>query len=440
MNEHHGCPHLDALLDLRPEELADPDLGWAELRARGGVVWVDRLDAFVVTDYDAAEEALTDHDRFLSGAGNPRGPVLDRRLTEVRAELAETSEEFRGLLEQMHPDWRRRHVLLAADGDEHTAHRRLVRGMFTARRAESLRPAVRAIAESVADDLPVGEPVELVEAYLNAVPMRVVADQLGIDQDHLSDFRRWATANNSTIGKEDFSHDLVVEATRSNVLFAEYFRHLMDERRADPRDDFTTRLVECDPEDGSFDDEIRLNLMSQMIGAGNDTTSKALADATLRLAGDADAAGLLRERPELVPAYMEEVVRLLAPTQGLFRTAAHDTELAGVPIPGGSAVLVSYASANRSETKFPLPDQVVLDRDVPHSHLAFSKGKHFCAGAPLARVLMTEAMLVLLERFGGWTVDEESGGARPNQSYLLHGLDKLWVRLQPARLPAGVTA
>ncbi len=440
MTESHGCPHLDALLDLRPEELADPDLGWAELRALGGVVWVDRLDAFVVTDYDAAEEALTDHDRFLSGAGNPRGPVLDRHLTEVRAELAETSEEFRDLLEQMHPDWRRRHVLLAADGDEHTSHRRLVRGMFTARRAELLRPEVRAIAERAADELPVGEPVELIEAYLNAVPMRVVADQLGIEQDHLADFRRWATANNSTIGKEEFPHDLVIEATRSNVLFAQYFRGLMDERRGDPRDDFTTRLVECDPEDGSFDDEIRLNLMSQMIGAGNDTTSKALADATYRLAGDPETADHLRADPDLVAAYMEEVVRLLAPTQGLFRTAAHDTELAGVPIPGGSAVLVSYASANRTETQFAAPDEVVLDRANPNSHLSFSKGKHFCAGASLARVLMTEALQVLLERFGGWTVDEEAGGARANQSYLLHGLDKLWVRLEPARVPAGVTS
>ena len=440
MTEPVGCPHLDALLDLRPEELADPDLGWAELRAQGGVVWVERLDAFVVTDYDAAEEALTDHERFLSGAGNPRGPVLDRRLTEVRAELAKTSAEFRGLLEQMHPDWRRRHVLLAADGDEHTAHRRLVRGMFTARRAELLRPEIRAVAERTADSLGVDEPVELVEAYLNAVPMRVVADQLGIDPEHLDDFRRWATANNSTIGKNDFPHDLVVEATRSNVLFAEYFRGLMDQRRADPRDDFTTRLVECDPSDGSFDDEIRLNMMSQLIGAGNDTTSKALADATVRLAGDPAMADRLRSDPSLVPAYMEEVVRLLSPTQGLYRTASRDTELAGVSIPAGSAVLVSYASANRTASRFASPDQVVLDREQRNNHLAFSKGKHFCAGASLARVLMTEALLVLLERFGGWTIDEEAGGARANQSYLLHGLDRLWVRLQPAHVDAGVTA
>ncbi len=434
MSEPTGCPHLNALFDLQPDALAAPELGWAELRALGPVVWVDRLDAFVVTDFEAVEEAVLDAERFPSGVGNPRGPVLDRKLTEVRAELAEESPEFRDLLEQLHPDWRRRRVLLAADGEDHKAHRRLVQGMFSARRAEALAPFVRAEAERCADELPVGEPVELVEAYLNAVPMRVVASQLGIDREHLSDFRRWATANNSTIGKEDFDPELVVEATRSNIAFAQYFRALMDERRADPKDDFATRLVEHDPEDGSFDDEVRLNLMSQMIGAGNDTSSKALADGTVRLAEDPELADKLRADPSLVAAFMEEVIRLSSPTQGLFRTAAYDTELAGVPIPAGSAVLVAYASGNRSETEFPDPDAVVLDRPNGQNHLSFSRGKHFCAGAPLARVLARESMQVLLERFGGWTVDEAAGGTEENQSYLLHGLTRCWVRLQPARV------
>ena len=440
MTAPSGCPHLDALLELEPAELADPDLGWSELRARGPVVWVARLHAFVVTDYATVEQVLGDHDLFRSGSGNPRGPVLDRRLTEVRAELAEQSAEFRELLELMHPDWRRRRVLLAADGDQHTAHRKVVRGMFTARRVESLRPQVRSVAERTADALPVDEPVELVEAYLNAVPMLVIAGQLGIDGDHLADFRRWATANNSTIGKNDFPHELVIEATRSNVLFAEYFRALMDERRLEPCDDFTTRLVEHDPDDGSFDDEVRLNLMSQLIGAGNDTSSKALADATARLSRDPAMAQRLRAEPSLVPTFMEEVVRLLTPTQGLYRTASRDTELADVHIPAGSAVLVCYASANRTEDRFAAPDEVVLDRPQPQSHLAFSKGKHFCAGASLARVLLTECMQVLLERFAGWTIDEDAGGARWNHSYLLHGYDRLWVRLQPAPVPAGSIA
>ena len=193
----------------------------------------------------------------------------------------------------------------------------------------------------------------------------------------------------------------------------------MDQRRADPRDDFTTRLVECDPADGSFDDEIRLNMMSQLIGAGNDTTSKALADATVRLAGDPAMAERLRSDPSLVPAYMEEVVRLLSPTQGLYRTASRDTELAGVTHPGGQR--------GARELRVGQPHRVALRlcrrRGARQAASAepprVQQGQALLRRRLTGRVLMTEAMLVLLERFGGWTIDDEAGGAHANQSYLL---------------------
>lgn len=435
MSEPVGCPHMSALLDLQPGALSAPESAWAELRAIAPVVWVDRLGAFVVTEFDAIEEVLLDHDRFPSGIGNPRGPVMEKKLASVRSDLAENSEEFRELLEQMHPDWRRRRVLLASDGEVHKAHRRLVQGMFSARRAEALSPLVRAEAERAADELPVDQPVELIEAYLNAVPMRVIAKQLGIGEDHLDDFRRWATGNNSTIGKEDFAPEVVIEATRCNVEFARYFRALMERRREEPLDDFTSRLAE-QPDDDVFDDEVRLNIMSQLIGAGNDTSNKVLANAVVRLAADPAMAEKLRAEPALVPAFMEEVIRLASPAQGLFRTAREDTVLAGVEIPANSALLVAYASGNRTDSEFPEPDAIVLDRANGQNHLSFGKGKHFCVGAPLARVLVRESMQVLLERFGGWTIDEEAGGKRDNQSYLLHGPDQLWMRLEPARAPA----
>ena len=413
MTEPVGCPTWTPCSTYVRRSSRIRTSGGPSCAPRAAVAWVERLDAFVVTDYDAAEEALTDHERFLSGAGNPRGPVLDRRLTEVRAELAETSAEFRGLLEQMHPDWRRRHVLLAADGDEHTAHRRLVRGMFTARRAELLRPRSGPSPQRTADSLGVDEPVELVEAYLNAVPMRVVADQLGIDPEHLDDFRRWATANDRPIGKNDFP-DLVVEATRSNVLFAEYFRGLMDQRLADPRDDFTTRLVECDPSDGSFDDEIRLNMMSQLIGAGNDTTSKALADATVARPATPPwpiDSSPTRRCPRLHGRWSGCSAR---PRVSTARRAA--TPSRRRTIPAGSAVLVSHASANRTASRFASPTRWCSTVSSAKNHLAFSKGKHFRAAPRWRALLMTEALLVLLERFGGWTIDERGRGCAPTRA------------------------
>lgn len=422
-----ACPHLNALLDQDEEAIARPYVAWAELRELGPVVWVDRLNSYVVTDYDAVEAALLDHETFSCELGNPRGPVMEHRLEQVRAELAESSPEFRELRDRMVPNWRANKVLLGADGDRHTMHRSVVQGMFSARRANALEPYIRSVATGLVADLRPDEPIEIVEDYLSPLPLEVIASQLGIDHEHIPDFRRWATDNNSTIGNDRFDASVVLNTTRSLVEFADYFRGLMADRRVNPQDDFVTRLVEFEPEDGSMTDEIRLNILSQLIGAGNETSTKTMAMAMVVLADRPDLLEQVSADRSLIPALIDELIRLASATQGLFRQTRHDTVLAGVPIPADSSVLVLYASANRSAEHFPEPDEVVLNRPNVNTHLAFGKGKHFCVGAPLAKVIVSTGLDVLLDRFDSWTVESE--GVSWNDSYLLFGPSSLRVRL-----------
>lgn len=426
-----GCPHLEGLLDQRPEELAQPFEAWSELRALGPVVWVDRLKSYVVTDYDAAERALVDHETFSCELGNPRGPVMEQRLEELRSQLAVESEEFRQLRERMTPNWRAHKVLLGADGDRHTQHRSLVQGMFSARRAAALEPYIRSVAVPMADALPADQSFDIVEAFLSPFPLMIVANQLGIDEEHIEDFRRWATDNNSTIGNDQISAAVIMDTTRSLVEFADYFRGLMADRRLHPQDDFVTKAVEFEPENGSMTDEVRLNIISQLIGAGNETSTKTLAQTMVLLADRHDLLEQVSANHSLIPSLIDELLRMSAATQGLYRTTSCDTALEGVEIPKGSSVLVLYASANRSADHFPDPDEVKLDRSNVHSHLSFGKGKHYCAGAPLAKVIVTVGLEEILKRFSSWTIDE--GGVSWNDSYLLFGPTSLRVTLHPRK-------
>jgi cytochrome P450 len=419
---------LDELLDLRPGAERCPHLAWAALRHEGRVVWVERLQAFVVTRYADVEEVLGDPRRFPSGRGNPQGPNIARRLAEMRAELARSSDEFASLLDRLQPDWRGQQVLLSADGDDHTKHRALVVGMFSARRAAALEPWITELADALLDGLEGGTVHEMFSKYCMALPVQVIASQLGVDEERIPDFLRWSVNANAHMGNDHFDADHVLEHTRSNVEFSEYFRPLLAARRVDPRDDFVTKVALATDEEYHLNDERRLAIISQMLNAGHETSSKTMAEGVARLAEDPALAAQLRANPEEVGAFVEEVLRLTAPTQGLYRTVAEVTTLGGVELPAGAPLLVLYASANRTEEVFPDPDEVDVARPNAAAHLSFGKGKHFCPGAALARVVIRVGLTRLLERMPPWTLAEDAGGSAFNRSYLLHGRSSLWVR------------
>jgi cytochrome P450 len=426
---------LDDLLDLQPGTERCPYLGWATLRHTAPVIWVERLGAYAVTRYEDVEEVLGDPVRFPSGLGNPQGPKIGQRLAEARAELAETNEEFRQLLDRMRPDWRSQQVLLGADGEEHTGHRATVVGMFSARRAAALEPWIQELADGLVDGFENDEVVELFTRFCMALPVQVIANQLGVDQERIPDFLRWSVHANQHMGNDDFDKQDVVEHTRCNVEFSEYFRPLLEARKSDPQDDFVTKIVQADDEKHHLTDTKRLAIVSQMLNAGHETSSKTMADGVARLAADPELAARLRANPDEIPLLVEESLRLTSPTQGLYRTVAHDTTLGGVELSAGSALLVLYASANRTEEVFPSPDDVDIDRPNLASHLSFGKGKHFCPGAALARVVIRVGLTTLLRRMPPWTIAEDAGGDIFNRSYLLHGRNELWVRFAQPNTP-----
>src|SRR5262249_25065444 len=351
------------LLELGDAALADAPAYFEVLRQSGPVAWVDELRAFAVTGYDEAVEVLMDADRFSSQLGDPKGPLINRRLAEVQSRLAARSPEFHELVAALDPDWRHPPCLLTAHPPLHTRQRQVITRLSTPRRVEGIEPRIRALAEQLVGSFADRGEVELVEAFAVPLPVTVIAEQLGVGTDRLADFKRWSDHLVAPIGNDRLTEDDILEIVRSTVEFTRYFRALLEERRRDPQDDFITLLNGTEDPEEDVTEASRLSYIAQLLAAGNETSTKMIAEGAARLARDHALADSLRESPGLIPSFVEEILRLSSAVQGLYRTARRDTEVAGVSIPSGSHVVVWYAAANRDPGTFPEPGEVDVSRE-----------------------------------------------------------------------------
>ena len=167
-----------------------------------------------------------------------------------------------------------------------------------------------------------------------------------------------------------------------------------------------------------------LSIIQQLLVAGNETTTKALAEMMLLLGRHPEEWERLKADPARVDHVVEEVLRLATPVQGMWRLVTTDTELGGVLLPKGSRILAVYASANRDEMLYPDPDAFEPDRANLRDHLAFGKGIHFCLGANLARLELRAALEVLLTKIRTFTLSPGNDFSY-FPSFLLRGLVQL---------------
>jgi cytochrome P450 len=398
------------------------------LRGAGPVAWVEELQAYAVTGYDEAVEVLGDAERFSSQLGDPKGPLINSQLAEAHARLAARSKEFHELVAALEPDWRHPPCLLTADPPLHTRQRQVVNRLFTPRRVAGIELRIREIAEELVEGFAARGEVDLVAAFAVPLPVTVIAEQLGVGTDRLADFKRWSDHFVAPIGNDRLSEADILEMTRSSVEFTQYFLALLEKRRREPRDDFLTLLNGTDDPEEDVTEASRLSYIAQLLGAGNETSTKMIGAGAAILARDHTLAAELRASPERIPPFVEEVLRLSTPVQGLYRTARGDTDAGGIPIPAGSHLVVWYAGGNRDPEVFPQPDDVDLDRDNIRRHIAFGRGRHHCVGAPLGRAEGVIAFEVLLERLPSWTISDDLGGEVFERSYLLRGHRNLWIR------------
>lgn len=291
--------------------------------------------------------------------------------------------------------------LVATDPPGHTRLRRPAARAFTARRAEALRPRVRALTEDAVRRMTVrGAPADLVEHVALPVPIAVICELLGVPAEDRGRFRGWSDAVLSTSGStpQDFM-------AATGALKA-YMGDLLDKRQAEPADDLMTALLRARDEDATEDRASRDELVELCIAillGGYETTASQLANLTwVLLTERPDAVAELAGRPERARAWVGELLRYvpLAASASLPRYALEDVEVGGTTVRAGEPVLVAIGAANRDALRFPRPDALDPDRDTT-GHLAFGHGIHHCAGAALARVELEEGLIALARLLPG---------------------------------------
>ncbi|MDQ2647995.1 MAG: cytochrome P450 [Actinomycetota bacterium] len=412
-----------ALAALDDETVRCPFPHYAALRDQAPVVWSDELGAFLVTGDEEAQAVLRDPDAFSSR--NAAGPLSAERLGPILEAAGDLVPELLEIAGNANPG------LLLADPPEHTRVRSLVNRAFTPKRVQLLEPFIEQLANELVDRFIERGSVDFIDEFAVPLPITVIARILGIPDDELGDMKRWSkdlvvlVGNHGDTAREDVAAFLAADRQFKSCIGA-----LIDARRAEPVDDLVGVLAATEVDGELIDRAVLLDVLRQFVTAGHDTTTALLAAGMQALAEDPTLAAAVQADPDRIPAFVEEVLRLDAPLQGLYRTTTGPTTLSGVDLPADRQVLVLYAAGNRDPRAHAEPDSIVLDREPPTRHLSFGQGIHFCVGAPLARAEGRIAFRVLAERF--LPLEPVIDGAVGYQrSLLLRGRSALSLRFNP---------
>ncbi|WP_203903911.1 cytochrome P450 family protein [Virgisporangium aliadipatigenens] len=268
--------------------------------------------------------------------------------------------------------------MLNADPPEHTRLRRLVAKAFTNGRVEKLRPHIRAIVEELVRPMVDRGHADLIADLAFPLPITVISELVGVPPADRYAFGDWTGA---MIAPRSPEHALAGREQMTDYLVA-----LIAEKRRHPADDLFSDLVAVqDEDDDRLTDPELVSMAFLLLLAGFETTVNLIGNGTYLLLTHPDVYARLRADRGLIPAAVEEFLRLESPLSGgTPRVTTEPVDVGGVTIPAGEVVYTSIASANRDPDQYVDPDRLDLDR-ADGSHLAFGHGIHFCIGAPLAR-------------------------------------------------------
>jgi cytochrome P450 len=284
-----------------------------------------------------------------------------------------------------------------ADPPVHSRLRRLAAKAFTPSRIRGMEPRIRAIAAELLSHTPSGSGFEAITDFADPLPVRVIAEMLGVPDERQTQFKRWSDAIIASIAVLPGSPPPPGSIEASDAL-REFFTEEIYRRRRAPGDDLISVLV------GALDDREALNaeellaFVILLMIAGNETTTNLIGNGLLALGRNPDQLARLRREPQLMASAVEEMIRYDSPVHSTVRVARRDTNIGGTDVAARSIVMVLLSAANRDPLQFSEPDRFDIARQ-PNAHVGFGEGIHFCIGAPLSRLEASIAFEMVLERF-----------------------------------------
>lgn len=317
--------------------------------------------------------------------------------------------------ENSNPMWAavNRHML-NLDAPDHTRLRALVHKAFTPKRIRDLEPRIEAIAHDLLDKMAQKENGNLIDDFAFLLPITVIAEMLGVEQERREDFRRWTRI--VLFGMDEQTSLAAV------MEFVQYMNELIALRQQQEFDDILGALVRVKEGEDKLDQMELLSMIFLLLVAGHETTVNLIGNGTLALLQNPEQMKLLQNELSLMPKAIEELLRYNGPVETpTSRWASEDIEISGCVIPAGDFVLPSLLAANRDPDIFTNPNVLDITRD-PNPHIAFGHGIHYCLGAPLARLEGQIAMKALLERFPNLRLNAPVESLQWSENILLHGM------------------
>lgn len=364
-----------------PAFLADPYPAYAELRARGRVLYYEPSNQWLVPHH--ADVAALLRDRRL-------GRTYTHRFTHEefgRTPPPPEHEPFHTLND---------HGMLDLEPPDHTRIRRLVSKAFTPRTVERLRPYVHRLAGELVDGLVRDGGGDLLTDVAEPLPVAVIAEMLGIPEADRAQLRPWSAA---ICGMYELNPTprAAEAAVRASVEFSGYLRALIAERRRAPGDDLISGLIAAHDEGDRLTEQEMISTAVLLLDAGHEATVNATVNGWWALFRNPAQLAALRADHGLVPSAVEELLRYDTPLQLFERWVLDEIEIDGTTIPRGAELALLFGSANHDPAVFAEPERLDLARrDNPH--FSFSAGIHYCIGAPLARMELAASLTALLRK------------------------------------------
>lgn len=391
-----------------PKFITDPKAGERWLGGPRPVCrgkFADGSDIWVVTGHHDVKTVLGEPTLRSSPPGDShRESMLSRGIPEDIVDMFDST-------------------LLTMDGEDHMRVRRLVTRALSARRMLALTPAVERVAARLLDDLADKAEPDLIADYAHPLAIIVICELLGVDEEYREQWREWSETLAQALrpNPEQFA-----PAVRG---MARVTRELIAARRAEPRDDLISELVQIHEEDSDrlTDDELTA-LAMVLVQAGHETVRNLVALGAFTLLQHPDQLELLKNDPSLGSRAAAELVRHTAPVKHTFRRfATEHLEIGGVKVQPGEAIQVVLAAANRDPEVFDEPERLDITREQ-NAHLGFGRGAHYCLGASLALIEGEVALTALFDRFPDLELAVDPQEIEPR--YLL-SMQRLPVHLSP---------
>ena len=377
---------LNARQLLDPDVIQDPYAFYRQLQTEAPVWAVPHTSVFVASSFAMVSEVSGRVDDFSNNI----------RCLLYRDET--------GLPQQLSLGDFGVQTLATADPPDHALHRGAVFPELVARRMESLEPDIADVADACVSRALDEDSTDFMATVANIVPITMINRLIGFQDSNLDDLLQAAFDSTEMLGAT-FSLARLSELIEGIAPIESWIREQIDRAAAEPGDDLLGTVARA-VADEVFGVQEGTLILHTLLSAGGESTTSLLGSAARLLAEHQQLQARLRREPDLLPAFIEESLRLETPFRHQLRSVPRDTTLGGVDVPSGSTVIPFWGAANRDPDGRGHPDDIDLERRILRGHVAFGRGIHHCVGAPLARLEANVVLRTLLERTNTITLDE----------------------------------